>query len=197
MTRAKAHGGANAIAEEQILAAAYDLLLAVGPKRMTMADIARKAEVSRATLYRRWSNVDQVVATLLTRELDTLAADAFDGGAGTARQRLVGAVVRIASRAREHPLLVKIVMLDPEFLMPYLLERRGTSTDHQLGMMEAALRDAAGDPSVRDGDPRELAQSVLLTTWSFVLTGPVLTGPDDADRLDTALYDLLDRYLAP
>ncbi|MGH3425803.1 MAG: TetR/AcrR family transcriptional regulator, partial [Nocardioidaceae bacterium] len=192
-----AHGGANAIPEDRILDVAYDLMLAVGLKRMTMADLARRGGISRATLYRRWSNVDEVVGTLLTRELDAAAAASFDSPATTARARLVEGIVRIAARVRAHPLLRKIVELDPEFLMPYLLERRGATTDHQLGLIEAALSVDADDPSLRAGDPRALAEGVLLATWSFVLTGPVLTGVEDADRLDAQLYDLLDRYLAP
>ncbi|MGH3425739.1 MAG: TetR/AcrR family transcriptional regulator [Nocardioidaceae bacterium] len=215
-TSGGSHGGANAIGEGRILDAAYDLMLATGLKRMTMAEIARRAGVSRATLYRRWSNAHEVVGTLLTRELDAVTAAAFDdplsddplsddplsddplsGGHASARARLVDGIVRIAARVRTHPLLRKIIELDPEFLMPYLLERRGTSTDHQLGLIEAALRVDADDPSLRAGEPRALAETVLLTTWSFVLTGPVLTGPDGADRLDGRLYDILDRYLAP
>ena len=51
----------TAIPERQILDAAYELLLAVGMRRMNMADVARRAGVSRATLYRRWANKDRLV----------------------------------------------------------------------------------------------------------------------------------------
>lgn len=192
---AKPPASANAIGDDTMLGAAYDLMLAVGPKRMTMADLARKAQVSRATLYRRWSNVGEVVTTLLTRELDALSAEALDTDAATARERLVGGIVRIAARVRAHPLLRKIIELDPELLTPYLLQRKGTSTEHQLALVEAALSIDADDPSLRAGDPRALAESVLLVTWSFVLTGPVLAGAEDV--LDERLYDVLDRYLSP
>ena len=40
----------NAIPEGRILDAAYDLLLAVGMRRMTMADVARRAEVQHALI---------------------------------------------------------------------------------------------------------------------------------------------------
>ena len=63
----------NAI-RKQILDAAYELLLAVGMRRMSMADIARRADVSRATLYRRWPNVNAVVGALTTREFAPLDA---------------------------------------------------------------------------------------------------------------------------
>ena len=187
----------NAIPERQILDAAYALLLGVGMRRMTMADIARQAEVSRATLYRRWSNVGEVVGTLMTREWAVVAESAFDGAAPTARAQLVDGVVRVVAEIRMHPLLRKIIDLDPEFLLPYLLKRRGTSTDEQLGLIEHVVRAGMEDSSIRAGDAPAFARSVLLSAWSFALTGPVVLDGDDLSGLDDQLRDLLDRYLAP
>lgn len=186
---------ANAIPEDQILDAAYDLLLAVGMRRANMADIARQAGVSRATLYRRWPNVQAVVGELLTREFGSLARASAVAG-DTARESLVETVVLLVKRVRKHPLLRAIVEMDPDFLLPYLLERRGTSTVEQLAMLDEAL--GADDGSIRDGNPAALARSVWLIASSFVLTAPVM-----ADRkaslaaLDAELREALDRYLAP
>ena len=129
----------NAIGEQRILDAAYELLLAVGMRRLSMADIARRAGVSRATLYRRWPNVQAVIGALTTREFAALTHGAFPAVGRTSRARLVGSVVGFVVAVRVHPLLRKIIDVDPEFLLPYLLERRGTSTAAQLGLLEAAL----------------------------------------------------------
>lgn len=69
-------------------------------------------------------------------------------------------------------------------------------------MLEAGLRAGIADGSIRPGDPALLARAVLLTAWSFTLTGPVFVdAPEGAgaavDRLDEELRLLLDRYLAP
>lgn len=195
---------ANAIPEERILDAAYRLLLTIGPQRMTMADLARQAGVSRATLYRRWGSVREVLAALTTRLWTELAEQAFpaETRATVSRARLVDGVVLLARGIRTHPLLRTIIALDPEFLTLYLLKRRGGNTNHQLAMLEAALRAAIADGSVREAEPALLARSVLLTAWSFTLTGPVLAdapegvGPE-LDRLDDELRLMIDRYLAP
>ncbi|MEZ0064615.1 AcrR family transcriptional regulator [Streptacidiphilus sp. MAP12-20] len=200
---------ANAIPEEQILDAAYRLLLTIGPQRMTMADLARQAGVSRATLYRRWGSVREVLAALTTRAWVGLAEQAFPAetradvsSTDHSRARLVDGVVLLARAIRTHPLLRTIIELDPEFLAPYLLKRRGTNTNHQLAMLEAGLRAAIAEGAVREADPALLARSVLLTAWSFTLTGPVFadapegTGPE-LDRLDAELRLMIDRYLAP
>src|SRR4029450_10256253 len=96
---------ANAIPEQRILDAAYELLLAIGMRRMTMADIARHAEVSRATLYRRWPNVQAVVAALMTREWTTALVSAFQPDAADGRSRLVEGVVEVVAKTRTHPLM--------------------------------------------------------------------------------------------
>jgi AcrR family transcriptional regulator len=185
-----------AIPEEQILDAAHDLVLAVGMRRVNMADLARRADVSRATLYRRFPNVDAVVAALTTRELGTIVAGAFARPAKDARTAVVASIVATVRAVREHPLTRKIIEVDPEFLLPYLVERRGTSTNAQLALLTKALRNTDG--SIRRGNRTAQARALWLAAWSFALTGPVLA--DDAvgvEALDRELRAMLDRYLAP
>ena len=187
---------ANAIPERAILDAAYELLLAVGMRRMTMADIARQADVSRATLYRRWPNVQAVIAALMTREFGQLAASVVSAQGLDGRATLVAGVVHAVAEVREHPLLRKIVDVDPEFLLPYLVQRRGSTADFQLSLLEQGIRRGIADGSVRDGDPKLLARAVLLSAWSFVITGPLLVSKRQYQALDNELAELLDRYLA-
>src|ERR1700755_2224877 len=99
----------NLADDRAILDAAYDMLLAIGMRRLTMADIARQAGVSRDTMYRRWPNVAAVVAELLTREFGALAAPLGAIPTGGARTALVSGVVTIVGEVRKHPLLRKIV----------------------------------------------------------------------------------------
>jgi len=186
---------ANAIPEQQILDAAYRLLLAVGLRRMTMADVARAAGVSRATLYRRWPNVRAIVGTLMTREWAQLTAEVLDDDAPNARARLVDGIVRAVRGTREHPMLRKILELDPDFLLPYLLQRRGGTTTEQLAITEAGLRAGIEDGSIRAGEVSARASAVLTMAWSFALSGPVMA--DDLDALDAELREILERYLAP
>ena len=187
---------ANAIPVDHILDCAYDLLLQVGIQRLNMAEIARKAGISRATLYRRWPNTSAVTAALVTREFAALAART-QSNARTGRRRLVSVAVRLVGALREHPLLCKIVEVDPEFLLPYLLRRRGSSTEHQLVMIEDGLRAGIADGSIRRRNTALMARSVLLTAMSFALSGCVMADAVTIQALDAELADILDRYLAP
>ncbi|PJJ57690.1 AcrR family transcriptional regulator [Mumia flava] len=188
------------IGEDQILDAAFDLLVDRGIRRMTMSDVGRQAGVSRATLYRRWGSVNDVVGALLTREFAQAAAETVPG-AGDGRHRLVSAVVAMVRLIRTHPVLRKIVEVDPDYLVPYLLQRLGTSTRDHLALVEEGIRAGIADGSIGPGDPADRARSVLLTAMAFCLSGPVVaeTGAQDhaLDRLDEQLGVMLDRYLAP
>ncbi len=187
---------ANAIPEERILDAAYGQFLAVGMRRLNMADVARQAKVSRATLYRRWPNVQALLAALVTREFAALTTPRVAADA-SGREVVVQTVVGAVGRLRTHPLLRKIVDVDPEFLVPYLLQRRGTGSDHQLALIETGVRAGQADGSIRAGAPGMRARVVLLTAWSFTLTGPVFVPKNRFRALDTELSELIDRYLAP
>jgi AcrR family transcriptional regulator len=187
----------NAIPKEQILDAAYELLLAVGMRRLNMADIARSASVSRATLYRHWPNANSVVGALVTREFAAVTAHAFATDTASARAGLVSGVVATAHSIRVHPLMRKIIDVDPESLLPYLVERRGTSTTDQLGLMEMALQAGRVDGSIRAGKAALQARAIWLLACSFTLSAPVLADEVSLEDLDEQLVEILDRYLAP
>ncbi|GAB3126605.1 TetR/AcrR family transcriptional regulator [Tsukamurella serpentis] len=186
---------ANAVDDEVILDAACELMSTIGIRRTTMADVARTARVSRATLYRRYPNVQALAAAVTTREFVAAMSSVglFEGA--TSRETLVRTVVHVTSSAREHPLLRRIVELDPEFLLPYLLHRTGRTSRAQLEAITEGIAQGQADGSIRPGDPAELAAVVLQAAWSATFTGPVFT--DSADLLDHQLFDLLDRYLRP
>ncbi|NLG47734.1 TetR/AcrR family transcriptional regulator [Gordonia sp. (in: high G+C Gram-positive bacteria)] len=187
---------ANAISADVILDAATGLMTTIGIRRTTMADVARAADVSRATLYRRFPNVEAIAAQVTTREFERVVATAPIADGPVDRASLVATVVHLVREARAHPLLQRIIDLDPEFLMPYLLHRSGRTSRGQLAVITEFLIAGQTSGEVRDGDPERLATTVLQMAWSFALTGPVFAG-DDLDILDSELSDLLERYLRP
>jgi AcrR family transcriptional regulator len=185
--------------EDAVLDATRDCVLAYGVRRTTVSDVARRAGVSRMSIYRRWPDVRSLVADLMSREwhrvlVDTAAAKQRRGGA---RRRTVAQMVAVAAALRAHPLLRKIREVDPEVLLPYLLDRRGASQDEMLAFTEEAVRAGQRDGSIRRGDARRMARAALLTAQSFVLSSALLADAYSENDLDTELTALLDRYLAP
>jgi AcrR family transcriptional regulator len=184
--------------EDALLDAARDCVLAVGLRRTTLTDVARRAGVSRMTMYRRWPDMASLVGDLMTREWSELALRARDGATGEhARQRLVDGLTTGARQLREHPVFRRIVELDPEVLLPYLVDRRGTSQDRMLAALLQSLGEGHADGSVRTGPPELLARAVLLALHGFVISAATMTDEVTAADLDGELRLLLDRYLAP
>ncbi|WP_326824088.1 TetR/AcrR family transcriptional regulator [Streptosporangium sp. NBC_01756] len=176
--------------DDPVLDAAREMVLAVGVRRTTLTDVARRAGLSRMTIYRRWPDVRSLVADLMTREWGR-AAGRF------ATEDPVTAAVGTVRALRGHPLWRKIVEVDPELLLPYLLQRRGASHEAMLTLVESAITRGQYRGTVRPGAPVALARAVLLTAQSFLLSGPTMLDPLTQDDLDTELTTLLERYLRP
>lgn len=183
-------------AADAILDAAKSCILAVGVRRTTLTEVARRAGVSRPTLYRHWPDMRSLTADLLTREMVTLLPT-DTSGPGTARERGVSAIAETVAAVREHPLFVKILETDAELLLTYTFDRLGTSQHEVLAVFEAAIRQGQDDGSVRDGAPAEIAAMILLVTQSAVQSARIVAEPLPPQRLDQHLRELLDAYLKP
>jgi AcrR family transcriptional regulator len=182
---------------DPLLDAARDSILAVGWKRSTLTDVARRAGVSRMTIYRRWSDMQTLMADLMTREwgglLGTTLPSAVVAGSVPAVAETVAATV---GALRDNELFAKIVQVDPELLLPYLLERRGRTQDALLAVLADAITEGQRTGSVRDDDPLLLARSVLLASYGFALSAPTMTGDKvDEESLDAELRLIVERYL--
>ncbi|MFJ7902184.1 TetR/AcrR family transcriptional regulator [Streptomyces sp. NPDC096198] len=193
----------NASDSDPVLDAVRDCVLAVGVRRTTLTDVARRAGVSRMTLYRRWPDVRSLVGDLMTREWIKAATAAMPepGGGMDARTLIVEGLVRGVDTFRTHPLFCKIIDVDPELLLPYVLDRRGASQDALLELLADVLVAGHADGSVRPGHPQRQARSLLLVAQSFTLSLRTMTEEDDADLGTEAFYGelrtILERTLTP
>ena len=74
---------------DRILAAADSCVRDFGAHRVTLAEIARRAGVSRPTVYRRWPDTRTILAALLTRRI-VAAWDAAYARWAPYRETLIG-----------------------------------------------------------------------------------------------------------
>ncbi|MFV2176802.1 TetR/AcrR family transcriptional regulator [Actinomadura sp. LOL_016] len=202
MTSNRHNGNGARTADDTVLDAARDCVLAVGVRRTTLTDIARRAGVSRMTLYRRWPDVRTIVADLMTREWVRIGAAVQRPDDGRpVRDRLVDGLVEGVRAFRGHPLLRKIVDVDPELLLPYVLDRLGASQRAFLELFEEAIADGHRDGTIRAGHPARQARALLLVVQSYGLSGRTVVDEDDPElataAFDAELRDALDRLLAP
>jgi AcrR family transcriptional regulator len=178
------------------LDAARDCILDVGWRRTTLTEVARRAGVSRMTIYRTWADMPTLLGDLMTREWAGTVAGR-PAGSGSALERLVEELTGAVRTLRENELFVRIVELDPELILPYLFARRGRSQDLVLELVAEVIAEGQREGTVRAGDPTTMARGVVLTLHGFVLS--VHTMVDDAvstQALDDELATVLGRSLA-
>jgi hypothetical protein len=140
-----------------------------------------------------------LLADLMTREWAVVVEDSALGADASPLQRVAGGVAATVAGLRGNELFAKILEVDPELLLPYLLDRRGRTQDAILGLVETVITEGQADGSVRAGSPRLLARSLMLAAHGFALSAQTMTGPDgpgEAD-LDAELRTLVERYLRP
>jgi AcrR family transcriptional regulator len=185
--------------ESRLLDAARECILAVGWRRTTLTDVARRAGVSRMTIYRVWPDMQTLLADLMTREWSQLASAAALGAAteATGAQRVAAGVVATVRALRDNALLRRILEVDPEMLLPYLLDRRGRSQDGILALLEPVIRAGQDDGSVRRGDPALLARAIMLAAHGFALSSQTMTDGVSAKQLNGELHALVERYVTP
>jgi AcrR family transcriptional regulator len=181
--------------DDRVLDAARACVLAVGFRRTTVTDVARRAGVSRMTLYRRFPDLEGVFSALMTREFGRLLAATTERVEGaTARERACATVVHGARTLAGDPLFERLLDVDPELLLPYVTQRLGGMQRMAVSGLGEAL--AASDGSVRaDVPPAVLAAGVELIARGFVLSahGEPTPGLDRWGELARAV----DGYLRP
>lgn len=182
-----------------MLEAAKGCVLDVGLRRTTLADVARRAGVSRMTVYRRYGDMPSLVSALLTRELVGLIGQARADVADrpTARERLVEAGVLTVDRLADHPLWRRVLDLDPELLLPLVVDRFGASQRAAVALVAEQVREGQRDGSVRAVDPALAATCLLLTAQSFVFSARIVAASHSRAEAGAELRLLLDAYLRP
>ncbi|HEY1840926.1 MAG TPA: TetR/AcrR family transcriptional regulator [Mycobacterium sp.] len=182
----------NAPVQDRILTAAASCVVDFGIERVTLAEIARRAGVSRPTVYRRWPDTRSLLASLLTSHITAAVAEVPVRGGG--RAALVDRVVAVAERLQDDDLVMAV--LRSELALVYIAQRLGSSQQMLIDALASDLRAAQRDGSVRSGDPRQLAAMVLLITQSTVQSAQIVRPILDADALAAELTYSLNGYLS-
>jgi len=195
----KRHTSPNRVPDDRLLDAARECVLAEGVRRTTLTAVARAAEVSRMTLYRRFPDMRTLVAALMTREFGALLGriqrDAPPGV--PARATLVDGLVRAAAALAADPLMRVVLEADTELLTPYLFHRVGATQRIAEEFLRAQLAAGHADGSVRRADPVTQARALFLLVRPFALSMTPSTADVSAADLLAELAHVLDAALRP
>lgn len=186
----------NVEVREAYLDAARGAIVDLGLKRLTMTEVARRAHVSRMTLYRTWPDVERMLADLLTREWASVIAEEDDHAASTL-DRLVHMLVGTARSMRNNPLFRRILELDRESVLPYILDRRGRAQNELLRHTLALIIEGQRHGEMREGNPDIIVRGVMLAMMGFVFSVGIMLDAASEEELDREFDLILRRCLVP
>ncbi|MFI6610931.1 TetR/AcrR family transcriptional regulator [Streptomyces sp. NPDC050507] len=180
---------------EQILDAAREQFMTFGLRRSTVDDVAKRAKVSRVTVYRRIGNKDSLVSACLLREYRRFLVEVDDAVAAlpTTEDRLVEGFTAVLRHIREHPLIGGLLRLEPETMLPFLTLESGPAFLAIRAYLADRLREARRAEGRPATDPTPVAELMVRITVSFLLSPVSCFQLDD----DTQVREFARRYLVP
>lgn len=179
----------------RVLDGALEEFLNLGIRRSTMNDIARRAKLGVATVYRRFPQKDDLVEAVLLREVRRFiaACDATIDHSTTAEGEVVEGFVAFVVGAREHPLLRRLLSTEPESVLPILTVDGGPVIALAREYLTQTIRRLQREGKLGDFTPEPIAELFARLAHSLLLTpdGIIPAGDDDHTR------DFARRYIAP
>ncbi|WP_422742291.1 TetR/AcrR family transcriptional regulator [Mycobacterium sp. WMMD1722] len=170
-------------ATQRILDAAVAEFERHGFRRVALDDVARRAGVSRTTIYRRFANRDELVAAVVERENAALFADIAQElrAAGPQQNYYVEAFTLSIMKFREHRVLNAMLAEDAGFVLALAHQHWAAG----VGRMAEALRVIFPAGFAERIGPRvvnELADTILRYA-AVVLLLPSMSPLDTPDEV--------------
>ncbi|TMR92098.1 TetR/AcrR family transcriptional regulator [Nonomuraea basaltis] len=169
----------------RILDAAAELILRWGYDKITIDDVAKRADVAKGTIYLHWKTRDDLFAALLRRERVHLLGDMRAGGPATLSE-VFGEFARVLL---SRPLLRAVLIGDSDVLGKLTRQKRHSRTGLELGgAFDAYIRRLIQHGAVREepGDHVTVISSIL---YGFVSLQHMM--PDEARLPDYRIAELV------
>ena len=180
---------------ERIIAGALAQFEEFGLRRTTMEDVARRADVSRVTIYRRFSGKEALVEAVILGEARRFFSelDAAVASCETTDDLLAEGFAFALDRIRRHVLVNRLLTTEPESLLPHLTRDANPVLEAARAFLADRLGRELRGASLDTSEIEVAAELLVRLVLSFLLT------PDTVARLDTPerAREFARRYLAP
>lgn len=183
---------------DRILAAAAELVGRQGAQQTTMAAIAQKAGVGRATVFRRFGSKQEILDRALMRELRMLAVALKESAANaeTAAAALIECFVLSMRAMRRRPLLRRLAQLEPEKLVAFTRRRR----PHVLALwrgMHTSIVESFDAPEVDPLECSALADMLIHLTLGYSVVPESSIDLKDDEMLRRVAASVITPVLGP
>jgi AcrR family transcriptional regulator len=172
--------------ESRILDVAAEMLLLFGYRRVTIEDVARRADVGKGTVYLHWSSKLELFATVLVRDIAEIAAQQHavlraDPGEVRLHRTMRGLFLLVMRR----PLARAFFTGDTELLGALATDTKiGLNFSAEKAAMSPGYLNALHEHGLLADDPRtdpSLPYRFKATTTGFFLLERLLPATDDVD----------------
>ena len=173
---------------DRVAAAALEEFAEHGIRRTSMEDVARRAGVSRMTVFRRFSSKQRLIEIVIAREVHRgmQELDLLWEGAETLEDRLVAGFEFAGRYVRGHPLFDRLLRSEPEVLLPPLTLDGGPVLELYRSLIAHRLKAEVNAGRAASTDIDGVAEVIARLAISLLLTrdGTItLDNPNSVVRL--------------
>ncbi|GAD87425.1 TetR/AcrR family transcriptional regulator [Nocardia asteroides] len=168
---------------EKLLDSALSAFLDFGIKRTSMGEIARRAGISPATLYRRFESKNELVEAVGVREAQRYVAEVDERVRAVTEpaEQLVEIFVAFMTTLAGNELLRRLLATEPEVVLPRLTTEGGPILAVGREYVAEKLRELQAMSPVPDFDPDLVAEIMARLALSLALTPDGLIPLDDVE----------------
>ncbi len=183
--------------EAKILAAALQLFNEFGLRRTSMDDIAKRAGLGRATIYRRYADKEALVKVAMLREgrkfLDDVRAaiDHFE----SREEAMIEGFALVVINARNHTLFQRLLISEPETILPYLTVNGAVVAMMARFYFQQVLEEERIRGLKLVGNLDAMSEMVTRLLHSLALTHSTTQPGEDKEHLRRLAHDLLYRFM--
>jgi AcrR family transcriptional regulator len=184
----RGHNAARPDARAKIIAAARDVFARHGFELATIEQIANRAAVAEATVYRLFGDKEGLVSAFLSEVAPRRAArEIIERPSGDLRADLARFAERVLTAASESPELLRIVLFESLKQGSLVARIRAHSPARTLPALVSLLASHAHDGAFGALSAHDAAQSFMGMVMAFGLLGPVMHGLSVPPPKETAL----------
>ena len=170
-----------------------------GIRRSTIDDVARRAGVSRVTVFRRFETKQRLVEIVVAREIRRGAAEmtrTWEDGESL-EERVLNGLSFAVGFVRGHPLFDRLLRSEPEVLLPLVTVDGGPVLALYSSLIAELLRAEIQAGRAATADPDCVAEVIARLAMSLVLTRDGTLSLDDPQSMGALVNVVLLPILQP
>lgn len=171
---------------DRIASAALDQFAEYGIRRSTIDDVAKRAGVSRVTVFRRFTSKERLVQFVIAREIRRGVNEldgAWEEGGGSLEDRLVHGFSFAMRFTRGHPLFGRLLRSEPDVVLPLVTVEGGPALAVYRTLIAQRLRAEVRAGRAASADIDSAAEVIARMAMSLLLTPEGVINLDDQESV--------------